>query len=443
MVQAPSTTGRRAALLSLSVAALGMLVAALGQGGAEANVTAVKGSAYGCFGNDIKFGAGTPADTGPVASVTLPAGGSGSPIVANAAACLIRVQIAPGVFGPTIYSSGAISVSTQGTLGPAGSVTSTANITGPGATDAEAFKATSLSSTCTARETSANSGTTTVTGSTTVIAGQVETAENVFTAVPESPTPNFTITGSNGAGDSFRYVFNEQVVGADGSLTVNAVHLFLLGPIVTGDVIIGQVVCGVTARVVATTTTTTLATTTTTVPATTTTVPATTTTTVPATTTTTVPATTTTTVPATTTTTVPATTTTTRPATTTTTRPATTTTTRPAKTTTTRPATTTTTVPATTTTTRPATTTTTVPGSTTTTVPGDCTPGNGDARPGYGNGDKNHTHCGPPGQAGKTKPVVSTRDASPSWPALVGLGLLFLLSLVVPFRRSRRGNHRR
>lgn len=42
------------------------------------------------------------------------------------------------------------------------------------------------------------------------------------------------------------HVYNEQVVNPDGSITVNAGHQYLLGPIAVGDLILGQVVCGVT-----------------------------------------------------------------------------------------------------------------------------------------------------------------------------------------------------
>jgi len=74
----------------------------------------------------------------------------------------------------------------------------------------------------------------------------------------------------------------------------------------------------------------------------------------------------------------------------------TTTTTAGATTTTTAGATTTTTAGATTTTTAAPTTTTTIAGgtTTTTTVPAGC-------KPGWGYGDKNHVHCGPPGLAKK------------------------------------------
>jgi len=87
--------------------------------------------------------------------------------------------------------------------------------------------------------------------------------------VPVNPAPNTTFEGHIHIGnvtDSFRYVFNEQVVNPDGSLTVSAAHESLLGPLAVGDLFIGRSECGVTAAPATTTTTTTVPTTTTTVP---------------------------------------------------------------------------------------------------------------------------------------------------------------------------------
>jgi hypothetical protein len=47
-------------------------------------------------------------------------------------------------------------------------------------------------------------------------------------------------------GDRFRVVLNEQFEEG-GTITVNAMHLYLLGDIAVGDAIIGQSVCGVNA----------------------------------------------------------------------------------------------------------------------------------------------------------------------------------------------------
>lgn len=299
--------------LAAVVVTLGAWVVSL-SGPSVADVTAVKGSAYGYFASVSLFG-GPPMTRGPAPTVTLPPAGSPTPITSSVDTALVQ-------FGPAIlFSSGPITVSTQGTTGPSGSVTSSSNIQNVNTSGQEVFTASSVASTCTASE-SGVSGSTTINNGTLVTSEgdpDVEGDETVV-AIPTNPPPNTTYNGTiEAVGDTFQYIFNEQILGSDGSITVNAGHLKLLGPTAVGDLIIGHVECGVTA-VPSSTTTTTVDSTTTTIPATTTTVPAT-TTTVPA-TTTTVPATTTT-VPATTTT-VPA-TTTTVPATTTTV-PATTTT---------------------------------------------------------------------------------------------------------------------
>jgi len=227
-----------------------------------ADVTAVRGSAYGYFASVSLFG-GPPNVRGPEPSVTLPATGSAVPITASAPSGL--VQVGPAV----LFSSGPITVSTQGTLGPSGSVTSTSTIQNINTSGNEIFTATAASSTCTATETG-------VTGSTTITNGTLRTGGGNVANIPANPAPNTTYTGTvDGVGDNFRAVFNEQVVNPDGSITVNAYHLYLLGPTAVGDLIVGQSVCGVTATQ---TTTTTAPTTTTTAPTTTTTAPTTTTT---------------------------------------------------------------------------------------------------------------------------------------------------------------------
>ncbi|MDP1805547.1 MAG: hypothetical protein Q8K72_10305, partial [Acidimicrobiales bacterium] len=142
----------------------------------------------------------------------------------------------------------------------------------------------------------------------------------VVVPVPVNPAPNTVISGHihvNGAQDNFEFIFNEQIVNPDGSITVRAAHQRFLGPTAVGDLILGEVVCGVTTALAPTTTsstTTTLPPTTTTLPPTTTTLPPTTTTTLPPTTTTTTLPPATTTLPPTTTTLPPTTTTTTPPA---------------------------------------------------------------------------------------------------------------------------------
>ena len=255
----------------------------------HADVSAVEGSAYGYWASVSLFGG--PANTrGPAPTVTLPPEGSAVPITDTAASGLVQ-------FGPAIlFSSGPITVSTQGTTGPTGSVTSATTVDTVNTSGQEVFTAANVASTCTASETGVT-GATTITGGTLQISEgnpDVEGDETVV-QIPVNPTPNTTYEGQiETVGDSFRYVFNEQIVDPDdGSFTVNAAHLYLLGPTAVGDLIIGQSVCGVEVTATTTTVPTTTLPPTTTVPTTTlpptTTVPTTTlppTTTVPTTTTT-------------------------------------------------------------------------------------------------------------------------------------------------------------
>ena len=93
-------------------------------------------------------------------------------------------------------------------------------------------------------------------------------ADETHVTLPSNPAPNTVFQGQlETVGDSFRYVFNEQVTNPDGSLTVYAAHLDMLGPTAIGDLYIGRADCGVAATATTTlptTTTSSLTTTTTT-----------------------------------------------------------------------------------------------------------------------------------------------------------------------------------
>ncbi|HUQ63208.1 MAG TPA: Calx-beta domain-containing protein [Acidimicrobiales bacterium] len=306
----------RLRIVVLVALTLGAFAAVAGQ--SSADVATVSGSAYGASGF-VDFGP-NHADLVPTPSVTLPASGATLPVTATAPSSFI----APNGF--IIFQSGALNVSTQGTIGPGGSSTSTASVASPALAG---LTATSVSATCNAAE-AGITGSTTVTGGRIVFADPDDTrsgepGENIV-VVPLTPSAGLEFSGPvENTPDSFRVVFNEQVVTA-GSITVNAMHIFLLGPNATGQVIVGQAHCDFTATPATTSTTQAPVTTTTAAPVTTSTtqVPVTTSTTaVPVTTSTTqVPVTTSTTAaPVTTSTTaVPATTSTTAaPVTTTTT----------------------------------------------------------------------------------------------------------------------------
>lgn len=57
--------------------------------------------------------------------------------------------------------------------------------------------------------------------------------------VAANPAPNTTVNLLLA-----KIVFNEQIIGGDGSLTVNAVHVYLNALVGTGDVVLAQAKCG-------------------------------------------------------------------------------------------------------------------------------------------------------------------------------------------------------
>jgi hypothetical protein len=257
-------TFRRSRAVTALVASYAFATASYAWSGASgADVTAVAGSAYGFFTNVSLFG-GPSSTHGPSPAVTLPAGGSATPVVATAPEGG-RGQYGPAiVFGgiwpdeaPTGGPSGPITVRTQGTPGASGSVSSSIDIvlhnpprpTSPGGIGPGPLIAHEVHSTCTASE----SG---VSGSVRFVNGVVETKYDENTQlpipsfvrqIPVNPPPNQEYTGTiDHVGDNFRIVLNEQIRNGDGSLTVNAAHMFLLGPIAVGEMIVGQSVCGVT-----------------------------------------------------------------------------------------------------------------------------------------------------------------------------------------------------
>ena len=209
-----------------------------GTSGAE--VSEVGGGAFGYSAKVSLFG-GPAASRGPAPSVSLPASGSASPVTASDPSGAVT-------FGPaTIFESGALRVSTQGTTGADGSVESSATVTGKADGPGPVLYG-EVASTCTAKE----SG---VTASATIASGKVETKYDADTQlavstqpVPANPAPNTEISGTvDHVGDTFRVVFNEQTKNADGSITVNGAHLYLLGPSAVGDLIIAQSRCSTSA----------------------------------------------------------------------------------------------------------------------------------------------------------------------------------------------------
>jgi hypothetical protein len=193
-------------------------------GAAFADVSAVSGSAFGESVNVTVLGTGL-VSSGPMPTVTLPAGGSATAVTNSTA------QV--NVIG--LLSTGLLNVSTQGVPGATGSVTSSAQVANPkvGLALAPAVSADAVGSTCTSDAEGS-------TGSTTIANLRV-----LGQSVDVSAVPN---TGLNIANVGILYV-NEQVVtgsGASTGITVNAVRLTLNAGLGNGTIIIGQSRCAVT-----------------------------------------------------------------------------------------------------------------------------------------------------------------------------------------------------
>ncbi|HEX2699870.1 MAG TPA: hypothetical protein VHM89_06660 [Acidimicrobiales bacterium] len=246
--------------LVATMVALGAATFTFAAAPASADVGQVIGGAYGHWTNVSLFG-GPSSVRGPNPTVSLPPTGADPALIG-------KVPSASAVYGPaTIFGgkwpidqdtappSGPITVSTKGTTGPGGSVTSTvdivlrtpANPASPGGFGPTVpNEGDELHSSCTANE----SG---VTGSVRFVNAILATSTDESgepkdtEPIPDNPPVNYTRTGEiTNVGDHWRIVYNEQIKGADGSLTVNAIHMFLLGEIAVGEQIVGQVRCGVT-----------------------------------------------------------------------------------------------------------------------------------------------------------------------------------------------------
>jgi hypothetical protein len=283
------TVQQHRAATALALVVVGIALVA-GSAPASAQVTAVRGNAYGYSFSVSLFG-GAPGGGGPTPTVTLAPDASNSPQTATAPTASAAIDPA------TFFTSGQVNVRTEGSTGANGSVTSSVNIQGVNSSGQEAFTASAVASTCSASQAAAPTGSVTVTNGTLQTdngdsnpANSIPDHPPVTVSVPANPAPNTVIEGHLHLGnvtDMFRYIFNEQVVNADGSISVNAFHEKLLGPTAVGDLIVGHVECGVTPAVSTTSSTAAGATTTTAPGSTSTTGPATTSTTAATTTTTT------------------------------------------------------------------------------------------------------------------------------------------------------------
>lgn len=247
MVRRHRPQARRMHPSALVVVAVGAGLGFLaGAGPAGAAVSSVSGGAFGYRADvTVDFGGGAPLplQAGPTPTVTLPAGGG------SAMQSAVSSTLGPG---GVFLTTGALNVSTSGTTGAGGTVTSSASAVNPNVFGAA--RATSAGSTCTSSE----SGTS---GSTTIAGGTLAQTPTSTIDLPANPAPNTTIDGTvEGPGgptappEQFTLFLNEQTTSG-GVLTVNAMRFVARGPIAVGFVTLGQSRCGVSATAAATTTT--------------------------------------------------------------------------------------------------------------------------------------------------------------------------------------------
>ena len=223
----------------------------------------------GCVPADSGSPYNQPASASESPSVVCPGGGGAATLTDpdGARATYGPAAMFGGKHPPEIAQSppsGPLTSSIDCRLGQGGSVTASTGLTlmptgsaYPGGAGPGPFIADEVHSTCTARADG------TSTASTSIVKGVLETsyhkADDPATPlvveqegdpkttepVPASPAPNYTRTGTlDHVGDSYRIVFNEQVTNTDGSKTVNAAHMYLLGPTAVGDLVIGSSTCG-------------------------------------------------------------------------------------------------------------------------------------------------------------------------------------------------------
>ncbi len=239
------------AAVSAAVLTVSGLPVGLDASAAQATaVTSVTGGATGYF-SSVGLSGGPATDRGPAGtpgcddtttsscspSVSLPAAG-GSDQADD-------LDGASAQHGPTIaFATTFMTTGTQGRTGDDGQVHAWASASAIGSGP---LTATGASSTCSADA----SG---VTASTAIAGGRLVTSTDPTTGEPSvtrrigpTPAPNTVLTGTlDHLGDSFKVVFNEQILNPDDSITVNAYHQYLLGPGAVGDLIVGQSTCGVT-----------------------------------------------------------------------------------------------------------------------------------------------------------------------------------------------------
>ncbi len=208
---------RRGGVLALTAAA------ALFAGAVPASAAPGDGSAFGVQVGVTLLG-GAPITVGPLAQSST----AGPPT-----ATVASVNV-PGVLTTGVITS---SASKNPNTGAVTSTASTANVAVPLLSGLGNVSASAIVATCNATQ-AGNTGSSTLTNATLGSLG----------ALAVNPAPN-TVIQINIAGIHVATLtLNEQIPNADGSLTVNAFHLHLLGGAIgalgTGNVIISSATCG-------------------------------------------------------------------------------------------------------------------------------------------------------------------------------------------------------
>ncbi len=186
---------------------------------ASADVTSVAGGAYG-EKVDVTPSGSLPVQSGPLPAVTLPPAGGG-PFTAT-----VLSSTAPAT--GSILKTGLLQARTEGSLGPAGFVESSASVD---AVDALQGMVTASRAESGCRWEEAGQ-----TASTTVLDGTVEGS-----SVPVNPAPNTEIQVSGAL-----VTLNQQLTSSapGGGVTVNAIHIRVEPPLGNGEIVIGQSRCG-------------------------------------------------------------------------------------------------------------------------------------------------------------------------------------------------------
>lgn len=155
---------------------------------------------------------------------------------------------AKGVYGPAVIFGGQYdandNVGPSGQLSASSTGSSTVTSSASAATVGPApFHADFVRALCTASNQSR-------TYQVTLTNAVVETSTDaegypLTTQTVTNPPPNYTVAYEmNNIGDRGIIVFNERLTNPNGSVTLNAVHMYMQGPIAFGDMVIGSATCG-------------------------------------------------------------------------------------------------------------------------------------------------------------------------------------------------------